>query len=49
MSCQYFQHCEHGADTFTVMMPKLTFGRGCLAEAGVRASTWGMKRAALFC
>ena len=49
MSCQYFQHCDHGADTFTVMMPKLTFGRGCLAEAGVRASTWGMTRVALFC
>ncbi len=48
MGCQYFQHCEHGADTFTVMMPKLTFGRGCLAEAGTRASTWGMKRVALF-
>lgn len=48
MSCQYFQHCDHGADTFTVMMPKLTFGRGCLAEVGVRTSTWGVKRAALF-
>ena len=48
MSCQYYQHCDHGADTFTVMMPKLTFGRGCLSEAGARAATWGMKRAALF-
>ena len=48
MSCQHFQHCEHGANTFTVMMPKLTFGRGCLSEAGARASTWNMKRAALF-
>ncbi len=48
MSCQYFQHCDHGADTFTVMMPKLTFGRDCLSEAGVRASTWGMTRVALF-
>ena len=48
MSCQYFQHCEHGADTFTVMMPKLTFGGGCLSEAGPRAGTWGMKRVALF-
>ena len=49
MSCQYFQHCEHGADSFTVMMPKLTFGRGCLSEAGLRASSWGMTRVALFC
>ncbi len=29
-------------------MPKLTFGRGCLAEAGVRASIRGMTRIALF-
>ena len=49
MSCQYFQHCERGADSFTVMMPKLTFGRGCLSEAGLRASSWGMSRVALFC
>lgn len=48
MSCQYFQHCEHGADSFTVMMPKLTFGRGCLSEAGSRVKTWGIKRIALF-
>ena len=48
MSCQYFQHCEQGADTFTVMMPKLTFGRGCLSEAGARAASWHIKRAALF-
>ena len=48
MSCQYFQHCEHGAETFTVMMPKLTFGRGCLSEVGARTTTWGIRRAAFF-
>lgn len=48
MGCQHYQHTDNGADTFTVMMPKLTFGRGSLVEAGDRASTWGIKRAALF-
>ena len=40
--------CEHGADTFTIGLPKLTFGRGCLSEAGVRAAARGMSRVALF-
>ena len=48
MSCQYFEPCEHGAGTFTVAMPKLTFGRGCLAEAGARAAGRGLRRVALF-
>ena len=48
MACQYFEPCEHGANTFTVAMPKLTFGRGCLAEAGPRATARGFSRAALF-
>jgi hydroxyacid-oxoacid transhydrogenase len=48
MGCQYFAPTEHGAESFTVAMPKLTFGRGCLAEAGIRALSHGMKRAALF-
>ena len=29
-------------------MPKYTFGRGCLAEAGIRAASLNMKRVALF-
>jgi alcohol dehydrogenase class IV len=48
MGCQYFSPCDHGADSFTIAMPKLTFGRGCLSEAGVRAAARGMSRIALF-
>ena len=48
MACQYFSPCEGGADTFTVAMPKLTFGRGCLGEVGVRAAARGLRRVALF-
>ena len=48
MGCQYYSPTDHGADSFTVAMPKLTFGRGCLAEAGPRALALGMKRVALF-
>ena len=48
MGCQYFEPCDHGAATFTVAMPKLTFGRGCLHEAGPRAGALGMKQVALF-
>ena len=48
MACQYFLPGEGGADTFTVMMPKLTFGRGCLRELGERTLARGLKRVALF-
>ena len=48
MSCQYFSACEHGAKSFTVMMPKLCFGRGCLSEVGQRAKVRGLKRVAFF-
>ncbi len=48
MGCQYFEACEHGAETFTVAMPKLTFGRGCLTEAGARFAARGIKNVALF-
>jgi len=48
MGCQYFEPCEHGANSFTVAMPKLTFGRGCLAEVGVRLSAQSLKRVAVF-
>ncbi len=48
MSCQYFEPVEGGANSFTVAMPKYTFGRGCLAEAGVRAASLNMKQIALF-
>lgn len=52
MGCQYFapesaaeQGCAH---TFTVAIPKITFGRGSLAEAGARAQRLGMSRVAIF-
>ncbi|MCP5010555.1 MAG: iron-containing alcohol dehydrogenase, partial [Aestuariibacter sp.] len=48
MGCQYFEPCEHGSDTFTINIPKFTFGRGCLQEAGARAVAIGMSRVALF-
>jgi alcohol dehydrogenase class IV len=48
MGCQYFAPCDHGTDTFTIAIPKVTFGRGCLAEAGARARGLGMNRVALF-
>ncbi len=48
MGCQYFDPCDHGADTFTIAIPKLTFGRGCLGEAGARARGLGMSRVGLF-
>ena len=48
MGCQFYDQCEGGAGTFTVAMPKYTFGRGCLAEAGPRAAALGMKKVAFF-
>lgn len=48
MACQYYSACEHGADTFTVAMPKLTFGRGCLGELGARAAARGLQRVAVY-
>ena len=42
MGCQYFDPCDHGADTFTIAIPKVTFGRGCLGEAGARAQDLGI-------
>jgi len=48
MGCQYFAPTEHGADSFTVAMPRLTVGRGTLSELGERAQWLGLKRVALF-
>ncbi len=48
MGCQYFETIDGGATSFTVAMPKITFGRGCLQEAGLCASALGMKQVALF-
>lgn len=48
MGCQYFSPTEHGADSFTVAMPRLTVGRGTLHELGERASALGLRQVALF-
>ncbi len=48
MACQYFAPCEHGAESFTIEIPKVTFGRGVLHEVGERAQALGMKQVALF-
>lgn len=46
--CQYFTPTEGGAGAFTVEMPRITFGRGVLKEVGERASSWGIRSAAVF-
>ena len=48
MGCQYYAPCQNGAKSFTVAMPKLTFGRGCLAEVGERVTQHSLKRVAVF-
>ncbi len=48
MGCQYFDPCAGGADSFTIAIPKFTFGRGCLQESGQRAKALGMTRVGLF-
>lgn len=48
MACQYFAPCEHGAESFTIDIPKVTFGRGVLHEVGERAKALTMQHVALF-
>lgn len=48
MGCQYYAPCQNGATSFTVAIPKLTYGRGCLAEVGERLSHHSLKRVAVF-
>lgn len=48
MACQYFAPCEHGAESFTIEIPKVTFGRGVLHEVGERAKALSMQSVALF-
>lgn len=45
--CHYFQPTEGGDTAFTVDVSMVTFGRGCLREAGDRARALGIERAAL--
>lgn len=49
MACCEFPAVAEGCDgAFTVDSSRITFGRGCLAELGERASALGMRRVALF-
>ncbi|MEM7378985.1 MAG: hydroxyacid-oxoacid transhydrogenase [Pseudomonadota bacterium] len=48
MGCQYFDPCHGGADSFSVVVPRVTFGRGCLSEVGQRAAWRGYRRVAVF-
>lgn len=49
MSCCHYQPAGDEFDgAFTVDASRVTFGRGCLAELGERASALGMKRVAVF-
>src|SRR5687767_2413796 len=44
----YFTHTARGDDAFTIDASRLTFGSGCLDEAGDHAKTLGMSRVALY-
>ncbi len=48
MGCQYDDPTHNGASSFTVAMPRLTFGRGTLSEIGARATRHQLKNVALF-
>jgi hydroxyacid-oxoacid transhydrogenase len=49
MACCDFPIVAEGCDgAFTVDASRVTFGRGCLAEVGDRASALGLRRVALF-
>lgn len=44
----YFGQTETGDDAFTIDASRLTFGAGCLKEAGDQAKALGMTRAAVY-
>lgn len=48
MGCQYDDPTHDGANTFTVAMPRLSFGRGILSEVGERCQRYSLRRIALF-
>jgi len=48
MGCQYYDPTHNGATSFTVAMPRLTFGRNTLSEIGARCSRHQLKSVALF-
>ncbi len=46
--CHYYGHTAGGDTAFAVDMSAITYGAGCLAEAGDHARALGMRRVALF-
>ncbi len=50
MACchHYFEPAEGGETAFSVDVSAITYGRGCLAEAGEQAKALGIGRIALF-
>lgn len=46
--CQYYAVAGGGDPSFTIELPQMTFGAGCLAEAGAQARALGLKRVGLF-
>ncbi|KAA3652744.1 MAG: iron-containing alcohol dehydrogenase [Proteobacteria bacterium] len=46
--CHYYGHTAGGDNAFAVDMSAITYGAGCLAEAGDHARSLGMRRVALF-
>jgi alcohol dehydrogenase class IV len=46
--CHHYEFMEGCDNAFTIEPVSITFGRGCLTEAGDRALSMGMKRVALF-
>ncbi len=46
--CQHYLPTSSGAGSFTVQMPKITFGEGSLSELGRRIQMRGHRRMALF-
>ncbi len=48
MGCQYYDPTHNGATSFTVAMPRLTFGRNTLRETGARCARHQLKKVALF-
>ena len=48
MGCQYYDPTHDGATSFTVAMPRLTFGRNTLREIGARSARLQLKKVALF-
>ena len=44
----YFANTASGDDAFTIDSSRLTFGAGCLKEAGDQAKAQGMSRVAVY-